>query len=696
MLIKYPTVPLLAFVQQHRVALGKTAFIFLAIWCLLTPAPAASGYTQDGSAGSFSFHDDQRNILQLPLKQTKVHLEITGDTVHSRVSQTFFNDRAANLEALYTFPLPDDATVTDMMMKIGTRIIRGEVQEKQAAQQTYEAAKSSGRRTSLLEQKRQNLFETRVANIQPGEEVTITFSYLAPLARTDERYELVFPTVFGRRYHMQHSPANDAGETRYSLHPLDVAGETPLAHPPLVAENANQHFVSLTATVEGIPAADILSPSHEIFVDQYGERRFAVELSPVDNLPNRDFVLQIEPFVDEEPQLSLVQSQGHDGVHGMLTVYPPLEDVLGEERTPKDLVFLIDTSGSMDGKPLSQAKQGLKACLAMLNPRDRFNIVRFSSDFSSYTDAYENADATGLEHAGRYIDGLASGGGTELQIALAHVLDLPESAERVKMVVVLTDGDVGNENNLLALVQQRLGNARLFSFGIGTAPNEHLLNRISEQGQGVANFLRDNEDIGQVVAGFMETVNTPVLTDVTIEITDVAGNEVHLDTVYPNKIPDLFLGRPLRLLFTHRQALNGHIAVGGYLNGRWVQYDYAVSQGRSSRLPGLEKLIGAAQVKDLTAAYVIADYDTRPAIREQIVAVGLQYQLVTQFTSRVAVEERLEKQPDGSLISVRVPIMRRANGLPATATNDFNMLLLAALLIAIAVPLSVLQRVFNR
>ncbi len=696
MFMKPPTAPLLAFVQQHRIALAKTAFIFLAMWCLLTPAPAASGYTQHGSAGTFTYQNDQHHNLQLPLKQTKVHLEITGDTVHSRVSQTFFNDRAANLEALYRFPLPDNATVTDMMMRVGKRIIRGEVQEKVAAQKTYEAAKSSGRRTSLLEQKVQNLFETRVANIQPGEEVTITFSYLAPLARTDNRYELVFPTVFGRRYHMQHSLENDAGESHYTLHPMDNTAEAPLVHPPLVAENANQHFVTLTATIEGIPAADILSPSHDIFVDQYGDRRFAIELSPVDNLPNRDFVLQIEPFIDEEPQLSLVQSQGHDGVHGMLTVYPPLEDVLGEERTPKDLVFLIDTSGSMDGQPLAQAKQGLKACLAMLNPRDRFNIVRFSSDYSSYTNTYDNADGAGLDGANTYIDGLASGGGTELQIALSHVLDLPESPERVKMVVVLTDGDVGNETNLLALVHQRLGNARLFSFGIGSAPNEHLLNRISEQGQGVANFLRANEDIGQVVAGFMETVNTPVLTDVTIDMTDLAGNPIELDTIYPGKIPDLFLGRPLRLLFTHHQALNGHIAVGGYLNGRWVQYDYAVQQGRSSRLPGLEKLIGAAQVKDLTAAYVTADYDTRPAIREQIVAIGLQYQLVTQFTSRVAVEERLEKQADGSLVSVRVPVMRRANALPATATNDFNMLLLACLLIAIAVPVSVLQHVFNR
>lgn len=683
------------FAVQHRIMVAKTAFVLLFLWSLATPAPAASGYDHHGAAGVLTGYDEDRRQRILPLKETKVHLEITGDTVHSRVSQTFFNDSVERLEALYNFPLPDDATVTDMFMKVGNRLIRGVVQEKQAARQTYAQAKSSGRRATLIEHQRQNLFESRVANLQPGEEITITFTYLAALPRIDNRYELVFPTVFGHRYHMQHTE-----DTMVELHPLDagqtIHSEAPLAQPGRISESVNQHFVTLTAEIKGIPAADILSPSHEIFIDHHGEQRFAVELSPVDNLPNRDFVLHIEPFIDEEPQLSLVQSYGREGVHGMLTLYPPLEEVVGEDPTPKDIVFLIDTSGSMDGTPLRQAKQGLKECLAMLHPRDRFNIVRFSSNFSSYTDTYQTVTPDHLDHAGNYIDHLISDGGTEMQQALAHVLDLPESPEHLKMVVLLTDGDVGNESNLLQLVQAKLGKTRLFSFGIGSAPNEHLLKRISEHGQGVANFLRDQDDIGQVVAGFIETINTPVLTDVTLSFSDHAGNEKTIEALYPNRIPDLFLGRPLRLLFQNQEPIDGYVGVGGYLNGQWVQYDFAVDDGRQTHLPGLDKLVGAAQVKDLTADHLSATYDQKVAIRDQIVALGLKYQLVTPFTSRVAVEERLEKQPDGSLVSVRVPILARANTLAATASSDFDELLLAILLVALAIPLYVMQHVFTR
>ncbi|CAM2008540.1 VIT domain-containing protein [Acanthopleuribacter pedis] len=684
----------LVYGYRHRIAIVKLAFILLFLWSAATPSPAGAGDHRD-SAGVLTGYDEERNERILPLKETNVHLEITGNAVHARVRQTFFNDSVARLEALYNFPLPDEATVTDMFMQIGERRIRGVVQEKETARQTYEQAKRSGRRASLIEHQRQNLFETRVANLQPGDEITITFTYLTPLPRVDDRYELVFPTVFGARYHMGHT---DDGMVE--LHPLSepppVQAQAPLVQPGRVSEAENNHFVTLTANVAGIPVADIQSPSHEIFIDHHGERHFAVELSPVDNLPNRDFVLFIEPYLDEEPQLSLVQSHQADGVHGMLTLYPPLEDVIGTDPTPKDIVFLVDTSGSMGGLPMQQAKDGLKACLAMLHDRDRFNIVRFSSDFSSYTQTYESVSSENLSRAHAYIDNLASGGGTEMQQALAHVLDLPESPEHLKMVVLLTDGDVGNENRLLALVQRTLGNARLFSFGIGSAPNEHLLKRISEQGQGVANFLRNNEDIGQVVSNFIETINTPVLTDVTLDFSDRAGNPQSIRRIYPSRIPDLFLGRPLRLLFQNDQPITGYVGVGGYLNGRWVQYDFAVDQGRKTHLPGLEKLVGSAQIKDLTADHLTAPYDQKAGIRDQIVALGLKYQLVTPYTSRVAVEERLQKMPDGSLTTVRVPIMRRANGLAATATNDFNLLLAAALLLALAAPLYVLQHTFGR
>ncbi|CAM2067983.1 VWA domain-containing protein [Sulfidibacter corallicola] len=661
-------------------------------------ATGATGYDDTGSAGVLNGVDSNGRRLVLPLKETSVHLEITGDVVQARVTQTFYNDTDVFLEAVYAFPLPAKATVTNMQLRLDDRIVRSVVREKQQARKTYEEARSQGRRTALLEQDRTNLFTTSVANFGPGDEVSITFNYIEPLELQTGTYEVTFPTVFGPRYFDRsgevaavpivevEAPSLESAGSLTNQEPVFEALVSPAA-PPIVDEARNEHFIQLTAAIRGIPAMEVISTTHDIFVSHVGEQAFDVELSLGDDLPNRDFTLKIPLDELDVPEISFIQSQRPDGIHGMLTVYPPTADGVDVQAVPREVVFLVDTSGSMQGLSMDQAKAGLKACMGMLNPEDRFNIVRFSGDYSPFRADFSEASLENLRDAYNYVDYLTADGGTHMQQALGYVLDMPKQEGFMRVVVLLTDGDVGNENTLFRLVNEKLDQARIFSFGIGTAPNEFLLRKLSQTGYGVANFLRNGEDIGEVMHDFFETVNAPVLTDVEVTFTKRDGSPVEAAEMYPEVVPDLFMGRPIRLLYRSGRPLDGQLEVSGWYNGEWVSFSYEIDRSVTTQYAGIEKVFGKAKVDALMGEYLHADTFDKEAFRGRIVDAALRYQLVTAFTSRVAVEERITKAAHEDVEKVAVPALAKAGsgaGFAPTATQDFAWLGLGLLLIGLA------------
>jgi len=610
--------------------------------------------------------------LFLPLKKTSVELDVSAGQVAARVTQVFENDTPYPLEAAYIFPLPSRASVTDMELRVGERIIKSVVQEKEEAKKTYEQAKKAGKKTALLEQERPNIFTTSIANFMPGETVSVSFTYMEPIAYDNGCYHLNFPMVVGQRYIPWQIKPDEQGKAVIESTVKD-AGRL---NPPILHPNIDSgHRLSLSARITGIPLASIESSTHAIVIDQLDSASTRVSLRDGVTIPDSDFALKIALAESKRPQISFVESGGGGEHYGLLTVFPPTQ--AGEQARsgmPREVIFLIDTSGSMSGASIGQAKAGLKQCLEMLTPEDSFNIVRFASEHSSFAPDLRPANANKLAAARSYIDSLTADGGTEMQPALEHCLDIPQAPGTMRLIVFLTDGCVGNEDSLMRLLGKKLGNARLFTFAIGSAPNEFLTRRMAEIGRGQFRFIHSHEEIDSVMADFFKTLAAPVFTDVEIEWLDQEGRRRELE-VYPRRAADIFIGRPLRLLARSGAGFTGDVIISGTLDGKASRLRKTIDSSGDERFETVDKLYGRARIDSLMYEHLrAASNQERELIRAQIVDVAIKHQLVSAFTSRVAVEERISRDPDGNLESVKVPTPLPKGWNPskfnATATHD--------------------------
>jgi Ca-activated chloride channel family protein len=652
-------------------------------WMLLMIAAAGMAQAQTGELAGVMFTVGSTNEprVVLPLKKTDVHIDVTAGISRTEVVQRFQNNLDRPLEAIYIFPLPSEAAVEDFELRLNDRVIRSSVKEREEAKATYEQAKVEGKKAALFEQERPNLFTTSVANLLPGESVEVCFSYVESLRFRKDRYDITFPMVVGERYIPFKFDAT--GE------PKSTVPDAGRINPPVLHPNLDSgHRLSIEVSLNGLPVKEITSSTHAIEVeDGGGNDRYVVTTKPQRLLPNCEFSIAVHLRTNDVPSVSFVQSMG-DEAYGLLSVFPPIGKTRAHQALPKDVVFLIDTSGSMSGESIAQAKSGLRRCLDMLQAEDRFTIVRFASDFSGFSPALRPAERGKIDEAREYIGGLSSNGGTEMQPALEYVLGiLPREAGRMPLVVFLTDGDVGNEEQLINLMSEHLENTRLFTFGIGSAPNEFLMHRMAEVGRGQSRFIRSHEDVGDVMADFFQTLEAPVLTDVTVEW---EGAKVH---AYPGRCPDIFYGRPLQLVARSPGGFGGRIRISGLLDGEEQVYAIDLGEPGAGRHDAIDKLYGRMQVKDLMVRLMQADEpDGQAALKQAIVQVALKHQLVTRFTSRVAVEERVVVE-GGDLVSVKVPVPApKGWTMYATATNETLQLLigLAALFGAL-----VCRRVFR-
>jgi Ca-activated chloride channel homolog len=618
--------------------------------------------------------------LFLPLKQTDVSIDMVSGIVTATVRQRFVNDTAFPLEAMYIFPLPPDAAITDMEMRVGDRLIRSVVQEKAEAKKTYEAAKAAGKKTALLEASRPNVFETSLANFLPGETVDIQIAYTQVSELRKGVYDVTFPMVVGQRYYP--APQPQGATATVAATGVENAPENDAVHvnPPVLHPAIDcGHRLSLSLDIQGLPVKTIISNTHRIDVTPIANtpngRR--VVLHDTVTIPNSDFNVQISLQGKDDIETSFMAAEHAGALHGLLTVFPPAQDSVTNWVSPaRDVVFLVDTSGSMDGDSIGQAKAGLKRCLGMLRPEDCFTIVRFSSDFSSFTPDLRPATPSRVEAGREYVSSLVADGGTEMQKALRHVLDLIADSEKVPMIVFLTDGCVGNEDSLMALLASSLGRGRLFSFGIGSAPNALLLQKVAEIGRGESRFIRSHEDVGRVMSDFFETLATPMLTDIRIKWLDEAGDVVNGHECYPSPCPDIFAGRPLQVVGRFPGLISG-VEVHGMMNGEAQQFRRTFSPSESLH-PSVARLFGKRRVDELMFRMLRPKTpEARIDLRREALMTALSYQLVTTQTSRVAVEEKVSRLDDGSLHSIRVPVAapKGWNMFSATATQDMALLL---------------------
>ena len=609
--------------------------------------------------------------IPLPLKSTDVRLNITGGLVEGQVTQVFTNNTDVTLEAIYVFPLPSEATVIDMELQVGDRIIRSAVKEKEEARQKYETARKEGKKAALLEQERPNMFTTSVANFNPGETVQIRFNYLQAADYQRGKYGVTFPMVVGPRYVPNNPNVPDAQRIT-----------PPLLHPSIDPG----HCLTLTATISGLPIKSVTSNTHAIeCTPRDGGKNYEVTLPEGATPPNCEFHLDISLTGTEEPDLSVVTTETQDATYALVTLFPPLQESKTPARVPRDVLFLIDTSGSMSGESIGQAQTGLLRCLDMLQAEDTFTIVRFSSDHSAFSPSLEAATPERLEAARSYVRTLVADGGTEMQPALDYTLSIPSQREdALRLVVFLTDGDVGNEDSLMRLLNAKLGATRVFTFGIGSAPNEFLMRRLAELGRGQARFIRSHQDIATEMGDFFRTIDQPAMTNVRLKWRSTDAQPISTAITYPQLCPDVYIGRPVQLVAKLPRKFDGALDVSGTVGVQQVQQRFALKTASQAQHHGISTLFGQAVVNDLMYQRLRTnDASQLQALRDQVVQTAMTYQLVTEFTSRIAVEEQITRAPDGTLATVRVPTMLpkgwNASSFFPTATSDTVQLLMGFL-----------------
>ncbi len=602
----------------------------LAPACLTLAAPPPAAMTPPGALVSLAPDGQPRGFC--PLKHTAVKAEITGFLAGVTVTQEFENDSSEAIEAVYTFPLPHQAAVDDMTLVIGERVVRGKIKPRDEARAIYEAARRAGRLAGLLDQERPNIFTQSVANIPPGQRVRITIHYVEILRYEDGGYEFAFPMVVGPRY----IPGRPTGRQGGGWSPdtdrvPDASRITPPVTPPGTRAG---HDISVEVALDaGLAIQRLESRTHEVLVERPALNRALVRLKQKAVLPNKDFILRYD-VAGGKIQSALLTHRGPKGGFFTLILAPP-ERVRQEDVTPKELIFVLDTSGSMSGFPIEKAKEAMKYALDGLYPRDTFNLITFSGDTRILFPKPVPATPENLRKAQEFLASRSGGGGTEMMKAIRAALAPSDSADHVRVVCFMTDGYVGNDLEILDEVQ-RHPNARIFVFGIGSAVNRFLLARMAELGRGEVQFVGLNDDGSAAARRFHERVRNPLLTDISV---DWGG--LPISDVYPRRIPDLFSAAPVVLSGRYSAPARGVIRLRGKQGGREFLSELRVELPAEASREVLATLWARARVEDLMSQDFsgLQSGRARTEVREEITRLGVDFRLMTPYTSFVAVEE---------------------------------------------------------
>jgi Ca-activated chloride channel homolog len=589
-----------------------------------------------------AFDKDGKPVGECPLKHTDVKAQVSGFLSRVTVTQEFQNNFPNKIEAVYKFPLPDAAAVDDMTMVIGERVIKGKILRREEAQATYNAARQEGRTASLLNQEQANVFTQQVANILPGQNIRITISYVETLQYEDGSYEWSFPMVVAPRY----VPATVVA-------PADPQTPSPVSPTNAPVEMRAGHDISLEIDLDaGVPIVAINSQSHETEVQQLNEKRAVVRLKDRATVPNKDFLLTYRVAGDNINDAVLTHRSERGGFFTLI-LQPP-QRVAVETVTPKELVFVLDTSGSMSGFPIEKAKETMDLALSTLNPHDTFNLITFAGDTAILFSEPVPATRQNLQKAKKFLASQEGNGGTEMMKAIKAALDPSDSQQHVRIACFLTDGQVSNEAEIIAEVQKH-PNARVFAMGFGPAPNRSLLNRMSQYGRGEVNYISEVGNTSAVARVFNDRVRSPLLTDISIEWSDLPVTEI-----YPKRIPDLFSARPLVISGRYTKGGKGSIWLKGKMAGQDFVREIPVELPETETDHDvLASLWARRRIEDLVGDEVAntQNIPVQDQVREEITKLGLEFKLMTQYTSFVAIDDVVFTGPEEP---VRVEVQAQA------------------------------------
>ena len=569
---------------------------------------------------------EDKTKVPLPLKHTEVRAAITGYVGTVDVTQQFQNPFDEKIEAVYMFPLPEKAAVSEFVMTIGKRRIRGILREKEEAEAIYREARAQGYQASLLTQHRPNIFEQKVANIEPGKRIDVEIRYFHSLAYRDGWYTFVLPTVIGPRYNPPGSKDPVHALPRSEVQPVSSGAGVRYLRPG----ERSGHDISIAVELDAGVAIEAIESSHRIDETRTGPETATIKLAHQATIPNRDFVLKFKVAGGRVKTnlLTYVDRTKGQGYFTMM-LYPP-ENLESAPRHPMEMVFVLDCSGSMKGEPIAQAKAAVLAALDLLEPADTFQVIRFSTNASRFGPEPVPATPENVALAKRYVRRLQGGGGTRMIEGIRAALDFPHDSRRLRFVTFLTDGYIGNEADILEAIHKSIGESRIFSFGVGSSVNRYLLNRMAKVGRGAAAYLALDDSGAEVMRSFFNRVSRPVLSDI-----EVDWGSMRVADTYPKRLPDLFVGRAV-VVTGKFNGEPGQPVIRGRAAGQSVEQIVRQRGGEDTHafIPNIWARLRIADLADRQAW----THDPHNELAGAIKQTALEYGLMSDYTAFVAVD----------------------------------------------------------
>ena len=589
----------------------------------------------DVTQGSLLMKLANGRFAEMPLLDTEVNMQVTGLVARVEVVQQFVNTAAEFIEAEYVFPLPENSAVDAMKLQIGERLIVGEIKEKEEAKRIYHEAKRAGKRTALLEQNRPNLFKTRVANIAPDELIKVRIEYQQTVDFDNGVFSLRFPMAITPRYTPVNFEMDEQGN-------WTEQGSEESAAEPMLSEQ--QQLVEMNVELDtGLKVERIESLAHPIIKQAISEGKYRITLAETDVM-DRDFLLEWSLAEGKDTQVAHYRQELDGADYHYLMVVPPAVKHL--KQLPRSVTLVIDQSGSMEGESMEQAKLAVREALLKLTEDDYFNIVAFNHETRSLYTVPIAYDKRSLAQALDFVDDLSATGGTEMAPALSMALSEPADDGRVRQIIFITDGAVGNEAELFRILDANLGNARLFTVGIGSAPNSYFMRKAAEFGRGTFSYIRETTRVAERMGELFDKLSRPVMQDLLL---DGLPDDVE---AFPSQIHDLYHGEPMMLLLKTNKAI-GPVALEGKAGRQ--PWRAKIKSGQNSESGAIAKLWARAKIESLSDEQLRDPYNEQ--LKQQMTETAINYHLVSKYTSLVAVDKTPARSAEQALKAKKVSNM---------------------------------------
>ena len=627
--------------SRQRLTVGVIGLAALMVSCLLSNTLLAtpSDDAPDPADGGALMLSGKGIAHALPAVRLGADMDVTvsGQVARVRVTQAFRNTSDKWMEATYLYPLPDDGAVDSLKMVVGQRVIVGRIKRREEAKKIYETAKAAGQKAGLVESERPNLFRNHIANVGPHETVLIQVEYQAPVRQLGGEYALRLPLVVGARYVPPRTATGPAAAQ-------DAAAVTAPIADPAVAKGLNP--VSITVHLApGFVPANVISPYHRVNVVEAGPTERTVTLVQGEAPADRDFELRWRS-ASADPTIALFRQTLNGQHYVMAAITPPATQKIGK-TPPREMVFVIDNSGSMGGTSMEAAKQSLDHALETLRPEDSFNVIRFDDTMTKLFDHSMPATSDQVALAKRFADSLEAAGGTEMLPALKAALVDDGKGPAVRQIVFLTDGDLSNEREMMAEIAAHGGKSRVFMVGIGSAPNTYLMRRMAEAGRGTYTNIGEGGEVNAKMTALLERLRTPAVHDLAVTV-----DGAPLD-ITPRQLPDLYAGEPL-MLIGKGDTLSGELTVTGMIGD--TPWSHSVELAAAHDSPAVAKLWANRRVADVEAQRAAGQMEDAAA-NESVAKLGVDYGIVTGQTSLVAVDETPSRPAGAKLTAEELPLL---------------------------------------